>query len=307
VSDEVEFRRRARALELAPGAADGTDDAEQAVSGRIRLLLGRPGTWELPPVGLPDLRPAPPADGTGPADLVSGWVDVPELDLPFLAGGMVAADVAAGENAGELAEDNADDTLDEAAEKPSGEAASELASGSAGEAAEEPAGEALGKRAGDTAAEAAAGAADPAVVDLGRRRLSRRTAGIAAAAAAAVVLVFGLSVLVPSQRTGKAELAGTALAPRAHARVAVVSLDAGAQFTLYIDGLPPAPDGTYYEAWLLRGTARIPLGSFHLHQPGAVVVWSGVEWAGAEFTVTRQRIDADLVPGDRVLDGRLPA
>jgi hypothetical protein len=148
-----------------------------------------------------------------------------------------------------------------------------------------------------------------AVVDLGRRRAARRRriAGIAAvAAAAAAAVVFGLSLLVPSQHTGKLELSGTALAPQARARVAAVSLDAGAQFTLYIDGLPPAPDGTYYEAWLLRGSARIPLGSFHLHKPGAVVVWSGVDWAGAEVTVTRQRIDAGLVPGERLLDGRFP-
>jgi Anti-sigma-K factor rskA len=288
MSDEVEVRRRARALEAAP---DGVDDADQAVSARLRLLLGRPGTWGLPPVGLPDLGPAPAGDDE--PDVTAGWVDVPALDLPVLAGAAMAADVAAGE-VGEVADEGADEAAGETVEKLDEET--------------------VEKPAGDTAAATAdetgdAAEADPAVVDLGRRRLSRRgrrTVGFAAAAAAAAVVVFGLSVLVPSQRTGKAELAGTAAAPQARARVAVVSLDAGAQFTLYIDGLPPAAPGTYYEAWLLDGTAPIPLGSFHLHRPGAVVVWSGVEWSGREFTVTRQRVDGGLVPGERVLDGRLP-
>jgi Anti-sigma-K factor rskA len=263
MSDELDARARALAA----------DPADDGIAARLRLILGRPGTWEVPGVR-PDL-PAGEADD----DEIDGWLDEADLELPFLAGSVVAADLAAGDDvtaATGAGDENVDATAEPAAAGP---------------------------------AEPAAG---PAVVDLGERRSARwgrgrRVGTIAAvAAAAAAVVVFGLSLLVPSQHTGKADLVGTAAAPAARARVAVVNLDAGAQFTLYIDGLPPAAPGTYYEAWLRKDGATIPLGSFHLHQPGAVIVWSGVEWAGAELTVTRQRVDAGLVPGERVLDGQLP-
>jgi hypothetical protein len=267
MSDELEARR-ARALELVD--APDADAAEQDITARLRLILGRPGTWE-PPGARPELPAGEDADAD--PDEVDDWFDEAELELPFLAGSVMAADLAADESADEGAE-----------------AVEAVAETDEAGVRDEPA----------------------PVVDLSRRRLARlggarRVGTIAAvAAAAAAVVVFGLSLLVPSQKTGKADLVATAAAPGAKARVAVVNLDAGAQFTLYIDGLPPATPGTYYEAWLLKDGATIPLGSFHLHQPGAVIVWSGVEWAGGELTVTRQRVDAGLVPGERVLDGRLP-
>jgi hypothetical protein len=145
----------------------------------------------------------------------------------------------------------------------------------------------------------------------GRRRGRRRLLwGLGAAVAAGVAAaVFAVTVLLaPHHETVRFELAGGDLAPRAHASVTATKLDAGWHVTLEAGDLPGAPEGTYYQGWVVRGSAYVPLGTFHLRQPGKVELWAGVpvdEYTRLE--VTRQRVGGGQAPGELVLVGQIPA
>jgi hypothetical protein len=164
-------------------------------------------------------------------------------------------------------------------------------------------------------------AAAPGVADLsarrGRRWVQPFLAGAAAAAVAAVVLVVGVGVLDDDSTTGReggteVALAGTDLAPDASADALVADTPLGTVVDLDVTGLDPAPEGTYYEAWLRQegddGNA-VSAGTFHLRGgDGEIALWAGVapeqyplltvtlqeEGAGAESSgqvVLRGRVD----------------
>jgi Anti-sigma-K factor rskA len=144
----------------------------------------------------------------------------------------------------------------------------------------------------------------------GKPKRSRRLRwGLAAAVAtglAAAVLAVSL-VALPRHETVRFALAGTDRAPAAHASVTATKLDAGWRVKLNTDKLPGAPQGTYYQGWVVRGGDYVPLGTFHLRQPGDVELWAGV--ALDEYTrleVTRQRVGGDQTPGELVLVGAIP-
>jgi hypothetical protein len=130
-------------------------------------------------------------------------------------------------------------------------------------------------------------------------------AGVATALAAAVLAV---SILAwPRHETVRFALAGTDRVPAAHASVTATKLDAGWHITLDTDDLPGAPQGTYYQGWVVRGSDYVPLGTFHLRQPGEVELWAGVpvdEYTRLE--VTRQQVGGSQAPGELVLVGAIP-
>jgi hypothetical protein len=145
-----------------------------------------------------------------------------------------------------------------------------------------------------------------------RRRLPR-----VLAAAAAVVVVAGLGVAggvrLASEDTPdpllEVALAGTEEAPGSSATATLVEEPAGISVTLDVSDLPPAPEGTFYEVWLVGPAGKVSGGTFHMRgDQDDIKLWWGVAPDGYEaVTVTRQPVDGGTTAeGVVVLRGELP-
>jgi hypothetical protein len=171
-------------------------------------------------------------------------------------------------------------------------------------------------------AEATGGGGEPD--ELTRRRSVRggRGGGPAwarpALLAAAVVVVLGLAVggglLASRGDDGPAgspvALAGTENLPGATANARLRPMPAGVAVRLDVGGLPPAPEGTFYEAWVVGDQGKVSAGTFHARgDQDDVELWLGVDPADYDaLTVTRQPVDGGtLAEGVVVLRGELPA
>lgn len=147
----------------------------------------------------------------------------------------------------------------------------------------------------------------------GRGRGWQRPALLAAAAVVVVGLAVGGGLAV---RGGDDEpagvevaLAGTEEAPGAVASARLRDQPAGVEVVLRIDGLPPAPAGTFYEAWLLGETGKVSAGTFHQRgDQDEIALWLGVDPSDYDaISVTRQPIEGGtLAEGVPVLRGELP-
>jgi hypothetical protein len=129
--------------------------------------------------------------------------------------------------------------------------------------------------------------------------------GGAVTAAAAVVAAISLA---PDRVTTRFDLTGTPQTAEAHASVTATRLDAGWHVTLSIQDLPPAGPNDYYQGWAVRDDGvHVPLGTFHMRQPGDVELWSGVDLRGfARLEITRQQVGGSQDPGEPVLEGAIP-
>lgn len=155
---------------------------------------------------------------------------------------------------------------------------------------------------------------EPATLsDLASRRRRRRAAAWLGVAAAAVILAVGVGlVLSRDDDATKGEqiaIAGTELAPRSSATAIVSNLGAGVAIRLDVQGLDPAPEGSYYHGWLQDTDGDlVSIGTFHMRSgDSTVTLWSGVDVAEyPTLTVTLQSED-DAVgsSGDVVLRGTL--
>jgi len=143
----------------------------------------------------------------------------------------------------------------------------------------------------------------------GRRRLF-----VAAVAAAAAVAAFAAGFLVADrdddvQPVADVALVGTALVPAASASGDVVDRGAGYAIRLKMAGLPPAPDGSYYEGFLRAADGEmVSVGTFHMRGgDGAVVLWSGVRIAEYPTLVVTEQLERspDEATGPVVLEGPL--
>ena len=169
-------------------------------------------------------------------------------------------------------------------------------------------------RAGSTSV---ATSAVPASLDDGRRRrkLSWLRPGLAIAAAALVAFAAGalLTGGDDDERSREpiadVELSATELAAGASADGTVA--DAGAGYSINIDvaGLPPAPDGEYYEGWLHDEETGdwVSVGTFHMRSGDSrVVLWAGVPIARyGELVVTSEVEGAANGHGEILLAGPL--
>ena len=115
-------------------------------------------------------------------------------------------------------------------------------------------------------------------VTLGRRRRRWYTAGIAAAAA--VALLFVALSRRPSDTPAPPAIEIAMAAPaggEATGLAKVRDAGGGTAIALDISGLPPAPAGTYYSAWVVGDAGRVPAGSFHLRDgESTIYLWAGV-------------------------------
>ena len=87
----------------------------------------------------------------------------------------------------------------------------------------------------------------------------------------------------------------------------VGAAEAGWWIRIDIEGLDPAPEGSYYEGWLTDGTDSVSVGTFHMRDGKNVTLWSGVPMTEyPEFSVTRELIDEGPgSSGEVVATGRL--
>jgi hypothetical protein len=150
-------------------------------------------------------------------------------------------------------------------------------------------------------------------------RERRRFPGWIAAAAAVAIVAVGAVLVVraggddneTAGESTEASLAGTDLAPDARANAIFTPTPAGLKILLDAEGLPGAPPGEMYEAWVSDGEIRVSAGTFHLrngHNP--IELWAGTDDPRFHLlTVTIEPIDgvADS-SGQVVLKGefRLP-
>lgn len=116
-------------------------------------------------------------------------------------------------------------------------------------------------------------------------RPRRRWVGplLGAAAALLAIAAFSLGVRLTEDSTdGEPDflvaLTPTDLAPGAEADADVVATPLGTRIILDISGLPPAPEGQYYEAWLRQSPeVGVSAGTFHLRGgDGSIELWAGV-------------------------------
>lgn len=116
------------------------------------------------------------------------------------------------------------------------------------------------------------------------------------AAAAVVIVVVGIVLMTRGASDGVTfALAGTDAEPEASAEVVVSATPAGLKILLDTEGLPGAPEGYMYEAWVGDGTIGVSAGTFHLRGgDGPIELWAGV--TGPEFHrlwITLEPIDDD--------------
>ena len=116
-------------------------------------------------------------------------------------------------------------------------------------------------------------------------------------AAAAAVAVIGTVTVVavtgdddPDATT--VALAGTDVEPNAEGQAEITSTPSGFEIQLDITGLPPAPAGAYYQAWLRNDGDAVTIGTFHGRQGSDdIILWSGVDVADfPTLTVTLQQV-----------------
>lgn len=146
---------------------------------------------------------------------------------------------------------------------------------------------------------------EPARVMPAPRRRPRYLPGLSIAAVLAIVLV-GLILFLDQ---GPAEqddmvvaLAGTELAPGARGEARIDETPAGWYIRLQVGGLPPAPEGSYYEGWLWREGEGVSIGTFHLRSSEPIALWSGV--SPDEYPVVRitlQDVGGGPAASDRVM------
>jgi anti-sigma-K factor RskA len=135
-------------------------------------------------------------------------------------------------------------------------------------------------------------------------------------AAAAIVLLGmamagGLALTRDTTPAGtEVALAGTEDMPGATATAELRSEPAGVSVRLAVGGVPPAPDGSFYEVWLVGEAGKVSAGTFHRRgDEDTITLWLGVEPDGYDaITVTRQPIaGGTTAEGVVVLRGDLPA
>jgi hypothetical protein len=140
----------------------------------------------------------------------------------------------------------------------------------------------------------------------GRGWSGTRWLGAAAAAVVVVAALAGGAVYLDTQNGPESvvALASTKLAPEASGQAEVRDTPSWYSIKLDVEGLHPAPAGSYYEAWLKNTEGDVvSIGTFHVHEGGRdIVLWSGIEPdAHPTISVTLQRIGAGPASSGKVV------
>jgi hypothetical protein len=140
-----------------------------------------------------------------------------------------------------------------------------------------------------------------------RPNVRRRPAwlGVAVVLSALLVAVLAAAVgLFSEDRTSTVAMSGTELQTTARGEALIRTTGAGWWIRLELDGLPPAPEGSYYEGWMWNeGGHGVSLGTFHFHSDDEpVILWSGVDPAVyPSIWITLEAEDGDPAASQRVV------
>ena len=139
---------------------------------------------------------------------------------------------------------------------------------------------------------------------------------VAVAAAIFLAAGFGMGALFtgddePAEVAGETfDLIGTELADDADGTVELAVLRNGLWIMLDLESMPPAPDGQFYEAWIVRPDRIVSAGTFHMrNETGSIVLWAGiVPDEESVFAITLESDDGDTTPsGDFVFEADVSA
>lgn len=136
----------------------------------------------------------------------------------------------------------------------------------------------------------------PSPVEAASGRRWRTPQWLAGAAAVIAIVVAGVMFTRGSGSNGTVfALAGTDAAPSASGEARVSATPAGLKIILVARGLPGAPDGYMYEAWVSDGTIGVSAGTFHLRGgDGPIELWAGVtDGRFQRLTITLEPVDGD--------------
>jgi len=135
-------------------------------------------------------------------------------------------------------------------------------------------------------------------------------AAVAGGMVAVVALVLSTISVLDEERDTLVAMSGTELEVSARGEAAVRPTDAGWWIRLDVTGLPPAPEGKYYEGWVWSDAGEgVSIGTFHLRGGDApVVLWSGVPLAEyPSIWVTLEDEDEGPEASEQVvMTGRIP-
>jgi hypothetical protein len=128
-------------------------------------------------------------------------------------------------------------------------------------------------------------------------------AGVGTVAAVVALVLSTVSVLDSEEETVVA-MTGTELEPSAVGTAAVRPSGSGWWVRLELNGLPPAPEDSYYEGWVWSDDGDgVSIGTFHVRGGNdPVILWSGVELADyPSISVTLQEEDGGPEASDLVV------
>lgn len=153
------------------------------------------------------------------------------------------------------------------------------------------------------------------VVDLSqhRERRTRRLWPLSAAAAVLIAAALSAAVLLNRPEAADPNLIEVAMAPSeaapdAMAVANIIDRPNGAQIVIEIDGLEPAPEGSFYAVWLIRPEPfnRVSAGTFHMRgaNQSEIEFWAGVSPEIYNVvTITLESEEDPDVPSQPILRG----
>jgi len=127
---------------------------------------------------------------------------------------------------------------------------------------------------------------------------------------AIAALVLGSINVLQDEGDNVVAMTGTELEAAALGEAAFGPNDAGWWIRLDVTGLPPAPEGSYYEGWVWSDDGEgVSIGTFHLRgEDMPIVLWSGVPLADyPSIWVTLESEDDGPEASEMiVMTGRIP-
>lgn len=138
-----------------------------------------------------------------------------------------------------------------------------------------------------------------------RARPRRAWLGVAVVLGALLFAVVAAAAGVfTSQHEEVVAMEGTDIERSAIGKATIGATGSGWWIRLQLDGLPPAPEGAYYEGWMWNDEGQgVSIGTFHLRDDDEpVMMWSGVDPADyPSIWVTLEDEDGDPAASDRVV------
>jgi hypothetical protein len=135
-------------------------------------------------------------------------------------------------------------------------------------------------------------------------------AAVLGSAAAVVALMLATVSVLDSVDETVVAMTGTDLEAAAVGRADLRPTGCGWWIRLDVNGLPPAPEGSFYEGWVWSDDGEgVSIGTFHLRGGDSpVVLWSGVEMADypSIWITMENEGDGPEASGLVVMTGRMP-